>query len=268
MANSLTDLNGVVISEIALQAAAPKTAIISKFSTRFENVLKKNQTVNVPLYTASTTLENPTSFNVADASSVTRAVTPVHLYQPITISWTEFQEGHNIENQVQGAVKALVSKIQSKVFSVLSSSNYSVGLSANPSSLSADNLATLFASAVGEANCYLTRAAYSKFVPQNTLGFPKGAPAFGFDSFDYVDSFTGAQSGVFGFVSDPAGIAIATGLPELNGNVEAMEIDLGNGVRGYVTKFYDPITRTDVIGIETMLGVAVGDTNALKLAKQ
>lgn len=273
MANSFGSLTPSVVSAQAMAALANKTAFLTDFSTSFNGQVSRKTSIQVPLYTGGTTLVDATSFNTSDSSSVVRTIVPQHLYQPIAINFAEFNQFNTVEAQVGAAVNKLVDKMQSIAFTTLSTANFSVGLSGVAAgSITAANLGTAWGSVAGSDKvCYLNSTAYKNFLPTQTISFdPAGQPAYGFSRLAWADAFTGAETGVYGFVSsDKKSLAIACALPELNrpDMVDAMTIDLGNGLQGMLTSFYDVNTRTEYWGVEAMYGVALGDTASLKLIK-
>lgn len=274
MANSFGSLTPTVVSAQAMAALKNKTAFLTDFSTSFSGEIRRKSSIQVPLYTGGTTLVDATAFNTSDSTSVVRTITPVHLYQPIALTFGEFNVYNTVEAQVQAAVNKLVDKMQATVYATLSVSNFSVGLSGvAPASISAANLGTAWGSVAGSDKvCYLTSTAYKNFLPTQTISFdPAGQPAYGFSRLAWTDSIQTAENGVYGFVAaDKKAFAIAAGLPEINrpDMIDAMTIDLGNGLQALMTSFYDTNTRTEYWGIEAMFGVAIGDANSLKLIKQ
>ena len=272
MANSFAALSPTVVSAQAMTALKNKTAFLTDFSTDFGGEIKRKSVIQVPLYTGGTTLTDPTNFAQSDSTSTTIAVTPVHLYQPIALTFGEFNYFHKLETQIGAAVNKLVDKMQTLVFSNLSTANFSVGLSAADTGLTAANLQTAWASVAGtDKVCYMTSTGYSKFLPSTKESFdPAGSPAYGFSRLAWSDSIATAQSGVYGFVAaDKQAFAIAAGLPELNRPeaIDSMVIDLGNGLQALLTNFYDVNSRTEYMAIEAMFGCSIGQAAALKLLK-
>jgi len=273
MANSFASLTPSVVSAQAMVALKNKTAFLTDFSTSFSGEVSRKTSIQVPLYSGGTTLVDPTAFNTADSTSVVRTITPSHLYQPISLSWGEFNQFNSVEAQIGAAANKLVDKMQALVFANLSASNFSVGLSGvAAASITAANLGTAWGSVAGSDKvCYLTSTAYKNFLPTQTISFdPAGQPAYGFSKLAWTDSIVTAEAGVYGFVSsDRTAFAIACALPELNrpDMLDTMVIDLGNGLQALLTSFYDPTTRTEHYGLEALFGVSIGDTAALKLIK-
>jgi hypothetical protein len=271
MANTFANLDPAVISAVVLTAVGNKTAFLKDHSTLFENVLSRRASVAVPLYGGSTTLENPTNFNQSDATATKITVTPIHLYTPFSISLAEYGQFHQLENQLESAVQSHVNKMQAKLCSVMTTGNYSVALSGAANAFDSTSAVSVWGQVPGEdKNLLVNSVAYSKILPTSLTDFQVGMPAYGFSKVAYCDAFTGATSGVWGFVcTDKKAIAIACGLPELNDNglINSVEIDLGNGARAQLNTWYDLGTRTQYGSIESMMGVAVGDANAGKLLK-
>jgi hypothetical protein len=273
MANTFASLDPSVVSAQAMIALKNKTAVLTQFSTDFSGEVKRGAVINVPLYTGGTVLSNPTNFAQSDSTSATVAVTPVHLVSPISLTYSEYNAFHSLETQIGAAVNKLVDKMQATVFAHLSTSNFSVGLSANPVGLTTANLATAWASVAGsEKICYLTSTGFGNFNGVNTQSFntTAGGPAFGFDNFGWTDSIATAQSGVYGFVaSGRNAFAVAAGLPEIQrpDEIDSFVIDLGNGLQAKITYFYDKGTRTEYMAAEAMFGASIAEAGSLKLTK-
>lgn len=271
MANVFGTLSPEIVSAQAMTAIGNKTAWLLDFSTDFSGEIRRKSVLDVPVYTGGTTLTDATNFAQADSTSTTVQVTPVHLYQPISLTFGEYNYFHKLETQIGAAVNTLVDKMQSLVFASLSTDNFSVGLSAASTGITSANLGTAWASLEGNLPkvCYLNSTAYSKFLPTTLESFdPAGMPAYGFQRLGYADTFTTAQNGVYGFVANKAAFAIAAGLPEINvDGVDQMVIQLGNGLEAKLTSFTDPNTRTTYMGVESMFGVSIAQSAGLKLIK-
>lgn len=273
MPNAFAALTPTIVSGIAMTALGNKPAFLTDFSTDFSGEIKRKSVVQVPLYSGGNVLVDATNFAQSNTSSSTINIAPKHLYMPISLNFNEFNYFHKLETQIGNAVNHLVDAMQAIVFSTLSAVNFNVAVAGvADTALTTTHLQSAWASVQGtEKVMYLNSTAYSKFLPTNLESFDaqRGNPAFGFTKFAWADSFQGAETGVYGFVSsDRKGIAVAAGLPEINvPEVQSMVIDLGNGLQAKLTSFNDPNTRTEYMAVESMFGAAVGDNTAIRLIR-
>lgn len=275
MANNLS-LYTNLYNAAVLDKVFNKTATLRDFTTQFtdESVSARKSTVKVPLLSGSSVQTNPTTFGGGSNGSTMITVSMDHLSIPFYVSNADYVNGYKMADLVATNAQALVEAIQAVVFAPVTTSNFGIALSAANTAMSLANLQTAWASIKGSNKvCYLDSVAYSKLLTnQTTTVDPQVGSAYaGFSRLAYTDVVTGMGTDIYGFVANPKGLVIATGIPEIAPKaqemIESTLIDLGNGLTASLNMWGSTSDRSDNASIDIFVGCSVGDPTALKVIK-
>lgn len=278
MANTLYQYTNLINAK-AMDKVFNVTATFSDFTTMFTNeqMDRYKSSLKVPLLSSGSALvENPTTFGGGTTGSVLVNVDLTHLHVPFYVSNAEYVNGYELADLVATNAQVLVDGLQAKVLALMSTSNYSVGLSAADTAMSLANLQTAWSSIPGRDKvAYMDSIAFSKLLTNGlTVQDPmQGAPYAGFKRVAYADNFTTGigTAGVWGFVTTKPGVVVASGIPKIaplaQKSIDSTLVDLGNGLTAVLNIWGDTADRSDNASLDIYFGCAKGDGNACKLLK-
>lgn len=275
MANNLAQYTNL-FNAATMDKVFNVTATLKDFTTQFtDDVISRNKsTVKVPLLSGSAVQTNPTSFGGGSNGSTLVSVDMNHLSIPFYVSNADYTNGYRLADLVATNAQVLIEAIQAAIFAPITTSNFGVALSAADSAMSLANLQTAWASIKGSNKvCYLNSVAFSKLLSNSTTVVDPqvGLPYAGFSRVAYTDIITGYGTDIYGFVANPKGLVIASGIPEIAPKaqemIESTLIDLGNGLTASLNMWGSTSDRSDNASIDIYLGASVGDPAGLKVIK-
>lgn len=277
MANSYDSaLVEEILSDVAITTLGPVLAKMDAFSLKVEpDPIKPRAGVAVELVNGgSTVLQNATDFESGDADVDAVLVAVNQQTVPFHASNDDMQKGHDVRRLLKKNMQNLGNKIQDVLFAPLTAANYGAAvLDLAGNDITKANLQTVWAAAenFGSKNLFLAGSPYSQLIPQSTEQFKLSeSGAYGFDSIHHTSRFTGAESGVVGFVADSDAIAVAAGVPKVHEELEQEltgleEVVLPNGVTVQLYSWVSCKTRSVWRSLDVMIGAAVGDPEKVHL---
>lgn len=276
MPNTFANLTPLIQAS-ALNAVGNKLAFLNDFITDFssEYVDYRKATVNVPVMTGSTAVLNPTTFGGGSNTAVLAPITMNHISVPFYLSNAEYQNGYKLEQLIATNVQILADEIQKQAFTPITTVNYGTAVTVTQASFALANLQTAWASIKGSRKvAYLDSVSFSKLLTNVTTQIDPelGVPYAGFQKVAYADSYTGAGTNIYGFVSsDRKGLVMASAkaaiAPKTAAGIETIEIDLGNGLFADLNMWGNTSDRSDNASLDIYFGAAAGDKTALKVIK-
>lgn len=262
-----------ILGELAVTSMGTISASMNNFTTKVElNPIAPASIINVPLITAaSSALTNPASFEAGDSTATNIEITPAKIVCPIHATDAEMQRGTRAEWFLGKAMQTMQNKLVDLVFAPVTEANFgSAILDKTIANFTTADLPTIWAAAknYGRRNLYLEGSHYAKCLPTTRESFDLAQNgAYGFDSFNLHNRWTGAGTDIIGFVADSTAIAIACGESYYDDDVLAdllmkESVMLPNGLTITLTKWVSRASRQVWYALETMFGAALGDSTA------
>lgn len=274
MANTISSALIVdTVAELSLTSLSNRLAALGNFASDFSSDVKRpKDIVQVALSTAgSTTLTNPTSFNViGDSTLGASAVTLAHLYQPFGLSYADIQNGVKLEKILKVNMDKLADSIWAAATAPITVANFGAATVTGADSTVTPGSAQLKAlwagvSKAGKKTLIVNSGIYSQLIPTSTTSLPLSAGAYGFDGGVFYASLFPSEANLSGFAVSAEALAMASASPSFE-NVgsdflvsEVVPIE-GLGISVYYNVWSDPVTRNLVGSMELMFGANKGIT--------
>jgi hypothetical protein len=224
MANAFD--SALVVATISQQVQtvlANRLAPLRLFTTDFSNEVRKpKDTIQVPIVSATAaTAVNPTNFEPGSSVTVGKAtVTLDHVAQFFGIDQADLAQGHRLENLVRINLDAMADKLWSLAITPITTVNFgNAVVTTTTITPGSGHLGTLWSNVAKSMRkgLVVTPTIYAQLIPQNTLGLPLGAGAYGFENgVFYASSFSGAVSGLDGFACSPEAVCVASAAPAID----------------------------------------------------
>lgn len=265
-----------ILEESALTSLGTISAMMDAFTVKVTmSPIAPRSDVNVPLVTAaSSALTNPASFEAGDSTAGTVTVTPAKIVCPIHATDAEMGKGTRAEWFIKKAMQTMQNKLVDLTMAPVTEANYGTAVvDVAAASFAASNLKTIWAAAknFNRRNLILDGGHLAQILPTSLESFDLSTNgAYGFDSIQMHNRWTGAGTDIIGFCADESAIAIATGEAfydndVLNDLVMYEGVTLPNGMPVYLSKWISRAGRAVWYALETMYGAAAGDTSAGKV---
>jgi hypothetical protein len=252
---------------------APLAAFSADFGT---DRLKPRATVEVPIASvAGSTQTNPTDFEPAGGATLTKAEVSVSWYnQPFKILASEYQQGFRLQQLIDIHLAAFADAIIDVALTPVTVANYGAAtLSCDPSAFGADEVRTLYAALKKSEvkNLVLDSNFYARFLPVSALDLGPRPGTGGIQRWYENTRWSGAGTGIRGFICNPQALAVASGLPldPPDSGREYLAADsvtipgLGLSVAYYV--WFSRGARAHCASFDVMFGAAKADATAMKL---
>jgi hypothetical protein len=255
------------VAELSLTSLSNRLAGLSNFASDFSGDVKRpKDVVQVALSTAgSTTLTNPTAFNViGDSTLGATAVSLNHLYQPFGLSYADVQNGIRLEKILKINMDKLADSIWSAATASITVANFGAAtVTADDDDVipGSAQLKALWAgvSKSGRKTLIVNPGIYSQLIPTATTGLPLSAGAYGFDGGVFYANLFPSEAKLAGFACSPEAIAMAAAAPDLESVGsdflvrEVVPVE-GLGLNVYYNVWVDKSTRNIVGSMELMFG--------------
>jgi hypothetical protein len=267
----------LIVDTLAAQSQtilANRLAALSNFSTDFSSDVKRpKDVIQVAVATAgSTTLTNPSSFNViGDSTLAATAVTLNHLYQPFGLSYSDVQNAVRLERLVKINLDALADKIWSVATAPITVANFGAATVTGADSVVTPGSAQLRAlwagvNKAGRKALIVNPGIYSNLIPTSTTSLPLADGAYGFDGGVYYANLFPSEAKLAGFACSPDAIAMAAAAPALDNVRDGMLVSEvvqleGLGMSIYYNVWADKSTRNLVASAELMFGASKSVTS-------
>jgi hypothetical protein len=267
----------LIVDTLAAQSQtilANRLAALSNFSTDFSSDVKRpKDVIQVAVATAgSTTLTNPTAFNViGDSTLAATAVTLNHLYQPFGLSYSDVQNAVRLERLVKINLDALADKIWATATAPITVANFGAATVTGADSTvtpGSANLRALWAGVnkAGRKALIVNPGIYSQLIPTSTTSLPLQDGAYGFDGGVYYANLFPSEAKLAGFACSPDAIAMASAAPALDNVRDGMLVSEvvtleGLGMSIYYNVWADKSTRNLVASAELMFGASKSVTS-------
>ena len=266
----------LIVDTLAAQSQtilANRLAALSNFSTDFSSDVKRpKDVIQVAVATAgSTTLTNPSSFNViGDSTLAATAVTLNHLYQPFGLSYSDVQNAVRLERLVKINLDALADKIWATATAPITA-NFGAATVTGADSVVTPGSAQLRAlwagvNKAGRKALIVNPGIYSNLIPTSTTSLPLADGAYGFDGGVYYANLFPSEAKLAGFACSPDAIAMAAAAPALDNVRDGMLVSEvvqleGLGMSIYYNVWADKSTRNLVASAELMFGASKSVTS-------
>ena len=267
----------LIVDTLAAQSQtilANRLAALSNFSTDFSSDVKRpKDVIQVAVATAgSTTLTNPTAFNViGDSTLAATAVTLNHLYQPFGLSYSDVQNAVRLERLVKINLDALADKIWATATAPITVANFGAATVTGADSTvtpGSANLRALWAGVnkAGRKALIVNPGIYSQLIPTSTTSLPLQDGAYGFDGGVYYANLFPSEAKLAGFACSPDAIAMASAAPALDNVRDGMLVSEvvtleGLGMSIFYNVWADKSTRNLVASAELMFGASKSVTS-------
>lgn len=267
----------LIVDTLAAQSQtilANRLAALSNFSTDFSSDVKRpKDVIQVAVATAgSTTLTNPSSFNViGDSTLAATAVTLNHLYQPFGLSYSDVQNAVRLERLVKINLDALADKIWAVATAPITVANFGAATVTGADSVVTPGSAQLRAlwagvNKAGRKALIVNPGIYSNLIPTSTTSLPLADGAYGFDGGVYYANLFPSEAKLAGFACSPDAIAMAAAAPALDNVRDGMLVSEvvqleGLGMSIYYNVWADKSTRNLVASAELMFGASKSVTS-------
>ena len=267
----------LIVDTLAAQSQtilANRLAALSNFSTDFSSDVKRpKDVIQVAVATAgSTTLTNPSSFNViGDSTLAATAVTLNHLYQPFGLSYSDVQNAVRLERLVKINLDALADKIWATATAPITVANFGAATVTGADSVVTPGSAQLRAlwagvNKAGRKALIVNPGIYSNLIPTSTTSLPLADGAYGFDGGVYYANLFPSEAKLAGFACSPDAIAMAAAAPALDNVRDGMLVSEvvqleGLGMSIYYNVWADKSTRNLVASAELMFGASKSVTS-------
>lgn len=267
----------LIVDTLAAQSQtilANRLAALSNFSTDFSSDVKRpKDVIQVAVATAgSTTLTNPSSFNViGDSTLAATAVTLNHLYQPFGLSYSDVQNAVRLERLVKINLDALADKIWAVATAPITVANFGAATVTGADSVVTPGSAQLRAlwagvNKAGRKALIVNPGIYSNLIPTSTTSLPLADGAYGFDGGVYYANLFPSEAKLAGFACSPDAIAMASAAPALDNVRDGMLVSEvvtleGLGMSIYYNVWADKSTRNLVASAELMFGASKAVTS-------
>jgi hypothetical protein len=267
----------LIVDTLAAQSQtilANRLAALSNFSTDFSSDVKRpKDVIQVAVATAgSTTLTNPSSFNViGDSTLAATAVTLNHLYQPFGLSYSDVQNAVRLERLVKINLDALADKIWATATAPITVANFGAATVTAADSAVTPGSAQLRAlwagvNKAGRKALIVNPGIYSNLIPTSTTSLPLADGAYGFDGGVYYANLFPSEAKLAGFACSPDAIAMAAAAPALDNVRDGMLVSEvvqleGLGMSIYYNVWADKSTRNLVASAELMFGASKSVTS-------
>jgi hypothetical protein len=270
---------------------APVKAFSTDFSSDVVNPLRKLQ-VGVAT-TAAAAVSSPTSFESQGTTLTNTAVTMTHYSAQFGLSSAQLNQGFTLERIMAINLRSLANALVDAALTPLNtttfgSSVYSTAISTATGGVLGNDLITKALPALWSGlkdgtsrNLVLDGSYYSYLLPQSGFSLKPGDGAYGFDTVNFNNRWTGVTGGsdanlngttktIKGFAASPEALAIASALPYIDPAVasllqmsETIEIpDLGLAVQFNVHGSL--ASRSLQASFDVVFGSAAADGSALK----
>lgn len=279
MANTLSsNLVLDTLSQAIITTLGNRLAPLNAFSKDFSaDGMKQNASVQVPKYTTGSAIQtNPTNFETGDTTATNVNVLVQHYSKSFHLTSEALNQGFRLENLAEINSQIVANKIIDVALAPVTSTNFPTNVTVAQASFVAANVKTMWAAASKSMmrHLVLDSVAYSQLLPTDKNGFlPSGSGAYGFDAIYLNTRWTGAGTNIYGFACGPEAIAVASGLPIVDGSVAGLLAaqrnltipDLGLVVQ--LNTWGSLASRSAWASIDVMFGAALGDNTACARAQ-
>jgi hypothetical protein len=275
--NSLSNMDRTLTTDGVITTLTSVLAPLNAFSTKFStDTIAPRATIIVPLATsANDTMTNPADFESGSVSLTGQNVVVDQLVQSWQVNDEDCQKGISFSQLDEINVKTFANKINDLVLATITTASFataSCNLTVSASNFSTTELKSLRKDVADYdvKTVVLSGECYSNFIGVNLQSYKleQGSAIYGFDGFYENNRLDKCGIPCDGFVCSPTAIAIASGLPKVPNNnlIQASEtITLPKlGLSVLLETWFSTKTRTMWKSLRVMLGVAAGDTNALR----
>jgi hypothetical protein len=278
MANSFSaSLVTATLGSKAISTLDNNLAPLGVFSSDFSSdVVHSKSTVNVPLVTAgSTGQKDATNFASGNSTVGVAQVALSHYSVSFHITDKEFNEGKRLEKLAEKNLGTLCDMIWTDVSALLTTGNYgavALNTSGNPANFDRDDLKGLWGEIKGKKKGAVLRDdMFAAILPSdyNSFSMEDGIGIFS-EGVHSASDWTGAGSGILGFVAAPSAMAVAAAIPAKPSTVQdaiQSEVFVSDklGIPVELNIWTDVNTRTTWASYDVAFGVAKADTTALAL---
>jgi len=219
---------------------------------------------NLPVVTSvQAVIENPTSFEASGDTIGLAQVSPVHLSAQFGFDNPTQVKGLDLTLLLSSHLTNLQLAIQSKIFALLTASNYGTAVTVSSASYAEASMQSLLNAVPGRTAIALDTAWFSK-TKRDWLPF--GGVE---NTLTECSDFTGAESNVHGFVARPEAIGLCIGYPvgAPAGEVAQSKILLPIGVEVQFSRWFSRGGRAFRGSLDIVLAPQVGKSAALRLLK-
>ena len=267
----------LIVDTLAAQSQtilANRLAALSNFSTDFSSDVKRpKDVIQVAVATVgSTTLTNPSSFNViGDSTLAATAVTLNHLYQPFGLSYSDVQNAVRLERLVKINLDKLADSIWAAATAPITVANFGAATVTGADTVVTPGSAQLKAlwagvNKAGRKALIVNPGIYSQLIPTSTTSLPLADGAYGFDGGVYYANLFPSEAKLAGFACSPDAIAMASAAPALDNVRDGMLVSEvvqleGLGMSIYYNVWADKSTRNLVASAELMFGASKSVTS-------
>ena len=278
MANTFpAALTAEFVSDEAITTLGPVLAALDAFEHRVAvDRISPGSVVQVPVVTAGAVAQtNPTSFETnSDSTKIARSVTVDQHSVSFHVTQAELNNGHRLRSLIRKNLQVIGNAARDSVFAPITAANYGAAiLDVTPANFTSANLATIWAEGKDfpTKNLLIDGAYFAKLLPTNADSFLPGSQgAYGFDSIAMNNRWDGAGTGVIGFYGSRDSLAIASGEPVMDDEIQDLlsvyEVaTLPGGLSAYISSWTSLATRKRFMNISVMLGAQVGDATAGKI---
>jgi len=265
------------LSKTAIDVLGNRLAPLRAFSRNFTtNTYAQTKAIVVPKITSSGSVQkNPTNYETGDATLDGVSVTVDAYSISGHLTSTQLNQGMEITNLATGKLNALSDKISDVWTALVLDANISTtNTTVAQASFAAANAQDVLGQLVKCSKRYLLLdgVAYAKTAPSDKNGFLLGeVGAYGFDGIFPQTRWTDATANTYGIGCGPEFLAIASGIPFIAPEVQAMLMDsrlitiesLGLTIQQNV--WGSTGSRAVWFSYDLMFGAAVADGSAAAL---
>jgi len=219
------------LSKTAIDVLGNRLAPLRAFSRNFTtNTYAQTKAIVVPKITSSGSVQkNPTNYETGDATLDGVSVTVDAYSISGHLTSTQLNQGMEITNLATGKLNALSDKISDVWTALVLDANISTtNTTVAQASFAAANAQDVLGQLVKCSKRYLLLdgVAYAKTAPSDKNGFLLGeVGAYGFDGIFPQTRWTDATANTYGIGCGPEFLAIASGIPFIAPEVQAMLMD-------------------------------------------
>ena len=263
MSNSISiTLENLLKKSIPVQSAAlPK---VQTYCTVLDlGNVSTTAKVNLPVVTSvQSIIENPTTFEASGDTIALAQVTPVHLSAQFGFDNPTEIKGLDLTLLLSSHLTNLQLAIQSKIFALLTASNYGTAVTVSSASYVEASMQTLLNAVPGRTAIALNTPYHSK-TKRDWLPFGVESTLL------ECSEWSGVEANVAGFVARPEAIGLCIGYPvgAPAGEVAQSKILLPIGIEVQLSRWFSRGGRAFRGSLDIVLAPQVGKSTALRLLK-
>jgi len=252
--------------------------ILAFFTDAQIDPVKPMATIQVPNVTTGATAQtDPTDWESGNSIVAAIAITMHEYSVSFHCTNAELQSGSRIATLSNINATQFANKIIDVLAALFTAAYTNDAVVSSPAAFGSSERAALWASAKNFTirNLVVDGSYWARMLPvtQENFSISQGAPAYGFDGVWYMNRWSAAASGVYGFVASPEAAVCATGLPieppgssSAFSSLNAQQIpELGITVQ--TSSWLKAGTRVQWQAYDMMFGCNRGDVTALTLLK-